>query len=92
MYASQEVFPCETAILCERLSQVRSSMITIILCQWFSSALPLSRINVKLGGVNTVPDPRSVQILTDPHNPTIVMGVRHSDFSPGAVIHGTFPG
>lgn len=34
------------------------------------------RINVKLGGINTIPEPRSVTILTDPHNPTIVMGVR----------------
>ncbi|KAJ3529107.1 hypothetical protein NM688_g7899 [Phlebia brevispora] len=32
------------------------------------------KVNVKLGGINTVPDPRSVAILTDPHNPTIVMG------------------
>ena len=34
----------------------------------------LPRINVKLGGINTVPDPSSVSVLTDPHNPTIVMG------------------
>ncbi|KAI0347251.1 argonaute-like protein [Trametopsis cervina] len=32
------------------------------------------KMNVKLGGINTVPDPRSVTILTDPHNPTLVMG------------------
>lgn len=32
------------------------------------------KVNVKLGGINTIPDPRSVAILTDPHNPTIVMG------------------
>jgi len=32
------------------------------------------KINVKLGGINTIPEPRSVTILTDPHNPTIVMG------------------
>lgn len=30
---------------------------------------------MKLGGINTIPEPRSVSILTDPHNPTIVMGV-----------------
>lgn len=35
-----------------------------------------SRINVKLGGINTIPEPRSVSILTDPTNPTIIMGVR----------------
>ncbi|KAJ7228592.1 argonaute-like protein, partial [Mycena pura] len=32
------------------------------------------KINVKLGGINTIPDPPSVSVLTDPHNPTIVMG------------------
>ncbi|KAJ7908290.1 argonaute-like protein [Mycena leptocephala] len=32
------------------------------------------KINVKLGGINTIPDPSSVNMLTDPHNPTIVMG------------------
>ncbi|KAJ7180167.1 argonaute-like protein [Mycena crocata] len=31
------------------------------------------KINVKLGGINTIPDPSSVSVLTDPHNPTIVM-------------------
>ncbi|KAJ7754236.1 argonaute-like protein [Mycena maculata] len=35
------------------------------------------KINVKLGGINTIPDPSSVSVLTDPHNPTIVMGVIH---------------
>ncbi|TFY56355.1 hypothetical protein EVJ58_g7696 [Rhodofomes roseus] len=32
------------------------------------------KVNVKLGGINTIPEPRSVAALTDPHNPTIVMG------------------
>ena len=32
------------------------------------------KINVKMGGINTVPDARSVPVLTDPHNPTVVMG------------------
>lgn len=32
------------------------------------------KINVKLGGINTIPDPRSVAFLTDPQNPTMVMG------------------
>lgn len=31
-------------------------------------------MNVKLGGINTIPDPQSVTMLTDPRNPTIVMG------------------
>lgn len=29
---------------------------------------------MKLGGINTVPDTCSVAALTDPKNPTIVMG------------------
>lgn len=32
------------------------------------------KINVKLGGINTIPESKSVPILTDPHNPTMVMG------------------
>jgi eukaryotic translation initiation factor 2C len=32
------------------------------------------RLNVKLGGVNSVPEPRDVSFLTDSANPTIVMG------------------
>jgi eukaryotic translation initiation factor 2C len=39
------------------------------------------RINVKLGGINTIPDPTSVSILTDPRNPTIVMGELHAILS-----------
>lgn len=34
----------------------------------------LPRVNVKLGGINSIPEPRSVAFLTDPKNPTIVMG------------------
>lgn len=33
------------------------------------------RINVKLGGINTIPDPSSVAVLTDPSYPTVVMGM-----------------
>lgn len=29
---------------------------------------------MKLGGINCIPDPRSVSFLTEPQNPTIVMG------------------
>jgi len=32
------------------------------------------KINVKRGGINTIPEARAVSILTDAHNPTIVMG------------------
>ncbi|KAI0921048.1 hypothetical protein AcV5_001233 [Taiwanofungus camphoratus] len=42
------------------------------------------KINVKLGGINTIPDSRSVSILTDPHNPTIVMGADVIHPAPGA--------
>ncbi|KAH9938191.1 argonaute-like protein [Fomitopsis serialis] len=42
------------------------------------------KINVKLGGINTIPEPRSVSALTDPHNPTIVMGADVIHPAPGA--------
>jgi eukaryotic translation initiation factor 2C len=32
------------------------------------------RINVKLGGINVITDPTQVTLLSDPHNPTVVMG------------------
>ncbi|KAJ7778889.1 Piwi domain-containing protein [Mycena olivaceomarginata] len=38
---------------------------------WANVAL---KINVKLGGINVVPDPTQVTILSDPRNPTVVMG------------------
>ncbi|KAJ7732583.1 argonaute-like protein [Mycena maculata] len=38
---------------------------------WANVAL---KINVKLGGINVIPDPSQVGILSDPHNPTVVMG------------------
>ncbi|KAJ8580661.1 argonaute-like protein [Rhizopogon salebrosus TDB-379] len=42
------------------------------------------KINVKLGGINTIPDPQSVTILTDPRNPTIVMGADVIHPAPGS--------
>ncbi|KAF5388155.1 hypothetical protein D9615_000461 [Tricholomella constricta] len=42
------------------------------------------KINVKLGGINTVPDPSSVSVLTDPFNPTIVMGADVIHPAPGS--------
>lgn len=58
---------------------------TLPICAWSMfhndikpqlSANPLShRINVKMGGINTIPDPASVRALTDDKVPTIVMGV-----------------
>lgn len=42
------------------------------------------KINVKLGGINTIPDPSSVSVLTDQHNPTIVMGADVIHPAPGS--------
>ncbi|KAF5344152.1 hypothetical protein D9758_008884 [Tetrapyrgos nigripes] len=42
------------------------------------------KINVKLGGINLIPDPASVAVLTDPNNPTIVMGADVIHPAPGA--------
>lgn len=63
------MFTREAAILRERLPQVSSHEVHAD-----SRADLRLRINVKLGGINTIPDPRSVAALTDPKNPTIVMG------------------
>ncbi|RPD71863.1 argonaute-like protein [Lentinus tigrinus ALCF2SS1-7] len=41
------------------------------------------KINVKMGGINAVPEARSVPALTDPHNPTIVMGADVIHPAPG---------
>ncbi|KAJ6566989.1 argonaute-like protein [Mycena capillaripes] len=38
---------------------------------WANVAL---KINVKLGGINVITDPSQVAVLSDPHNPTVVMG------------------
>ncbi|EEB94669.1 hypothetical protein MPER_06481 [Moniliophthora perniciosa FA553] len=48
---------------------------------WANVAL---KINVKLGGINLVPDPSSVAVLTDPQNPTIVMGADVIHPAPGS--------
>ena len=39
---------------------------------------------MKLGGINTVPDPRSVPFLTDQANPTIVLGADVIHPAPGS--------
>jgi eukaryotic translation initiation factor 2C len=41
-------------------------------------------LNVKLGGINTIPDPTSVTPLTDPNMPTVVMGADVIHPSPGS--------
>ncbi|KAI0254712.1 argonaute-like protein [Lactifluus subvellereus] len=42
------------------------------------------KLNVKLGGVNSVPEPRDVSFLTDSANPTIVMGADVIHPAPGS--------
>ncbi|KAJ7642858.1 argonaute-like protein [Mycena rosella] len=50
---------------------------------WANVAL---KVNVKLGGINVITEPTQVTVLSDPHNPTVVMGadVMH----PGAGTNG----
>ncbi|KAF8266859.1 argonaute-like protein [Lactarius quietus] len=42
------------------------------------------KLNVKFGGVNSVPEPRDISFLTDPANPTIVMGADVIHPAPGS--------
>jgi len=44
----------------------------------------ISRINAKLGGINTVPDAKSVPFLADRQNPAIIIGADVIHPSPGA--------
>jgi len=48
------------------------------------------KINVKLGGINTVPEPSSVTVLTDPAYPTLVMGADVIHPSPGSIGRPSF--
>ncbi|KAK2460730.1 hypothetical protein APHAL10511_007200 [Amanita phalloides] len=43
----------------------------------------LLKVNVKLGGINLIPDQASVSVLTDPNKPTIVMGADVMHPAPG---------
>ncbi|KAF8635579.1 hypothetical protein AX15_000229 [Amanita polypyramis BW_CC] len=43
----------------------------------------LLKVNVKLGGINLIPDHASVSVLTDPNTPTIVMGADVMHPAPG---------
>ena len=64
-----KLLPCKSSILCEHNPQV---------CAPKQSLVPLTpfplRLNVKLGGINSVPEPSDITFLTDTANPTIVMG------------------
>ncbi|KAG8885868.1 hypothetical protein FRB97_009030 [Tulasnella sp. 331] len=44
----------------------------------------IKKINVKLGGINVIPKASSVQFLTDPSNPTLVLGCDVMHPTPGA--------
>ncbi|KAK0460769.1 hypothetical protein IW261DRAFT_1577467 [Armillaria novae-zelandiae] len=44
----------------------------------------VKQINAKLGGVNVIPDPKSVPIIYDPKQPTIVMGADVMHPAPGS--------
>ncbi|KAK0217148.1 argonaute-like protein [Armillaria fumosa] len=48
---------------------------------WANVAL---KINAKLGGVNVIPDPSSAPIISDPRQPTIVMGADVMHPAPGS--------
>ncbi|OBZ76133.1 Protein argonaute-2 [Grifola frondosa] len=48
------------------------------------------KVNVKLGGINTIPDVRSVPFLTDPAIPTIVMGADVIHPAPGSTDRPSF--
>jgi eukaryotic translation initiation factor 2C len=43
-------------------------------CTTLLTTLLLIRVNVKLGGINVIPDPNLSSSLSDPAKPTIVMG------------------
>lgn len=50
--------------------------------QYFANVL--LKLNVKMGGINTVPEPRSVSFLTDPAQPTLVLGADVVHPAPGS--------
>ncbi|KAF7793689.1 hypothetical protein EIP86_004805 [Pleurotus ostreatoroseus] len=45
---------------------------------------PSFRVNVKMGGINAILDQRSAMILSDPRNPTVVMGADVIHPAPGS--------
>ncbi len=69
MHEKQEMLRSQKPVLRKRLLEVRLT--------FFQSSCiirTIHRMNVKLGGINVIPDPTSVRLLTDPATPTIVMG------------------
>lgn len=84
MPKEHQVSEGKAELLRQCLSQV--SMLGMVL----NLRLCSCRINVKLGGINCIPDPRSVSFLTEPQNPTIVMGKspRHDPCTLSSLILG----
>ena len=78
MSQSPEVLPGKTPILCKRHAQVRTPPSPLPL-----PSLTLLRVNVKLGGVNAVPEARSVPMLSDPQNPAVIIGADVIHPAPG---------
>ncbi|KZT55686.1 Piwi-domain-containing protein [Calocera cornea HHB12733] len=56
--------------------------------QYFANIM--LKANVKMGGVNVIPDRRSVPYLMDPANPTLVIGADSIHPSPGSDMRPTF--
>jgi hypothetical protein len=67
VFEIQEMYEGENPILGKCRPQVRFSLL-------YFRFLISFRINVKLGGINVITDPSQVAVLSDPHNPTVVMG------------------
>lgn len=68
MFEKQQMLQSKASILCQCVPEVS------VFVYLQDVILIFTRINVKLGGINTIPDPASVRYLTDPANPTVVMG------------------
>ncbi|EJT97024.1 Piwi-domain-containing protein [Dacryopinax primogenitus] len=56
--------------------------------QYFANIM--LKVNVKLGGVNVIPDRRNVPFLMDPANPSLVLGADCIHPSPGSEMRPTF--
>ena len=69
MHEGPQVLPCKCAVLCQYNTQVDTLLLYIVRLIDL-----LCRLNVKLGGINAIPEADDVSFLTDSANPTIVMG------------------
>lgn len=90
-----QAFPTARSALLRNVSKPRSAsgqnlstMQTSCSSTYYPSSLLLSpltllRVNVKLGGVNAVPEARSVPMLSDPQNPAVIIGADVIHPAPG---------